>query len=898
MIKHFFRKLFLVSLLVIGFAMAHGQYVTIPDLTFRNWLQSNYPSCMSAGQLDTTCNAIVTATSVVIQYNGIGDLTGIQYFDNLLTLDCHEGFISIVPALPSLLKTFIIDNNYVTSLPSLPDSLTFLDCSANQITSLPVLPAGLLTCAAQQNQLTSLPVLPNSLTYLNCTANQISALPALPPSLSVLLCASNDLTSLPVLPGTLHYLNCSINQFSSLPVLPSSIDTLDCSDNALTSLPVLPGSLLSLITSNNPLASLPVLPSSLLNLKCWYDQLTALPALPSSLLRLDCARNSITALPSLPPSLEMLLIDFNPITTLPSLPSSLSVLTAFNCQLTSLPSLPANLGLLLVPNNQLTYLPPLPASLRDLRCYNNQITWLPTLPDSLWSLDIYNNPIYCLPELHWVYDFNWYGTNIQCKPNYGNISSSNPSLASIPLCQPTDTCPFYWNISGIVFFDINGNCIQDAGDSLLKNIPVVLDSGSAQLQQMLTDNFGRYSFSTGLGTYQVRVDTTNAPYIVVCPNTFYQNSILTSIDSIDSNIDFGLQCDTSGGYDLIARSISPSWAFIPANILSMYLNAGDAMMINNISCAVGINGSVEAILNGPVSYYTYLGLPPSLINGDTITWNVTDFSIVNPATDFNIQVYADTLANIGDTICITLNIYPTTDNIPSNNSLTHCYPVVNSYDPNEKYMEPAGLVDTATQWFTFTVFFQNTGTAPAEQIYLLDTLDNDLDATTFTYLSSSHNVITQLLPGNILRFNYPNINLPDSTSDEPNSHGYVQYKVKRKAGLPVNTVISNTAYIYFDFNAAVVTNTVSATLTIPVGINETAAIEFEIYPNPVSGEFRVYGSGFGIGQLEIFNLIGEKVHSQKINSKLSIVNCQLNAGLYFIKVMNEKGAAVKRFVKQ
>jgi uncharacterized repeat protein (TIGR01451 family) len=461
-----------------------------------------------------------------------------------------------------------------------------------------------------------------------------------------------------------------------------------------------------------------------------------------------------------------------------------------------------------------------------------------------------------------------------------------------------DTCPFNWNISGVVYFDDNGNCVQDSNDSLLKNIPFILDSGSVQLQQMLTDNFGRYSFRTGLGTYQVHVDTTNAPYVVICPPAFYQTSVLTSFDSVDNDIDFGLQCDTANGFDLFAHSISVSQPFFPAQIRTLYLVAGDAMMINNIGCAVGVSGYVEVILNGPVNYYSYLGLPPTSINGDTITWSIADFSTVNPNTDFNIKVYADTLANVGDTICITLNIYPTTDNIPSNNTLTHCYPVVNSFDPNEKYMEPAGAVDTSTQWFTFTIFFQNTGNAPAEQIYLLDTLDTDLDATTFTYLSSSHNVITQLLPGNILRFNYPNINLPDSTNDEPNSHGYVQYKVKRKQGLPVNTVISNTAYIYFDFNPAVITNTVSATLTLPLGTHsaQNSLLNFEIFPNPARGEFKIKNAKFKMERVDIYNLMGERVYSRILNSQLSTVNCQLNAGVYFVKVTTENGVGVKRVV--
>jgi len=49
------------------------------------------------------------------------------------------------------------------------------------------------------------------------------------------------------------------------------------------------------------------------------------------------------------------------------------------------------------------------------------------------------------------------------------------------------------------------------------------------------------------------------------------------------------------------------------------------------------------------------------------------------------------------------------------------------YDPNNKEVSPAGagptgLIDTSTVELTYTVNFQNTGTAPAKHVYILDTL--------------------------------------------------------------------------------------------------------------------------------------------------------------------------------
>ncbi|MBK9490010.1 MAG: hypothetical protein IPO07_15465 [Haliscomenobacter sp.] len=54
---------------------------------------------------------------------------------------------------------------------------------------------------------------------------------------------------------------------------------------------------------------------------------------------------------------------------------------------------------------------------------------------------------------------------------------------------------------------------------------------------------------------------------------------------------------------------------------------------------------------------------------------------------------------------------------------------------------------------------------------------------------------------------FKNINLPDSTNNEPESHGFVSFRIKDRSGLAEKTTIDNTAYIYFDQNPAIVTNT-------------------------------------------------------------------------------------------
>src|SRR6185295_895775 len=97
-------------------------------------------------------------------------------------------------------------------------------------------------------------------------------------------------------------------------------------------------------------------------------------------------------------------------------------------------------------------------------------------------LYINDNNISCMPEVYTIADFHWANTNIHCFPNYGNIGSASPSVANVPLCQPSDTCPGLWNITGKVFFDKDSDCVQDITDTSLRYIPVSLYSGSTLLQ--------------------------------------------------------------------------------------------------------------------------------------------------------------------------------------------------------------------------------------------------------------------------------------------------------------------------------------------------------------------------------------------------------------------------------
>lgn len=147
---------------------------------------------------------------------------------------------------------------------------------------------------------------------------------------------------------------------------------------------------------------------------------------------------------------------------------------------------------------------------------------------------------------------------------------------------------------------------------------------------------------------------------------------------------------------------------------------------------------------------------------------------------------------------------------------THSVQTLCSHDPNDKAVTPhgcgpQGLIPANTD-LTYVVQFQNTGTGPASQVVIRDTLHTNLDLSSFQMLASSH-PYSLFVNGRQLIWTFTGINLPPASLDEPGSHGFVEFKVKQNADLSPGSVITNQAAIYFDANPVVLTVVTTNTIT-------------------------------------------------------------------------------------
>ncbi|MEZ4921333.1 MAG: T9SS type A sorting domain-containing protein [Saprospiraceae bacterium] len=226
-----------------------------------------------------------------------------------------------------------------------------------------------------------------------------------------------------------------------------------------------------------------------------------------------------------------------------------------------------------------------------------------------------------------------------------------------------------------------------------------------------------------------------------------------------------------------------------------------------------------------------------------------------------------------------------------------CIQNVGSYDPNDKQAWPTGYGQE--HWLkpntpiNYQIRFQNTGTDTAFTVVVLDTLSSALDPFSVRPGASSHPYQFSIIDGNILRFRFDNIMLPDSNVNEVASHGFIKFGVDQLSDNPDGTIIENRAGIYFDFNDAVMTNTVFHTIGehfVTVALdNPKTASAIKAYPNPSSDRvfFEVPESA---RQFELLNLLGQRISLENINQSPFVFDKKnLNTGTYIFRIHTEKG---------
>jgi uncharacterized repeat protein (TIGR01451 family) len=459
-------------------------------------------------------------------------------------------------------------------------------------------------------------------------------------------------------------------------------------------------------------------------------------------------------------------------------------------------------------------------------------------------------------------------------------------------------------ISGQIYLDKNSDCSFDNNDLEINYLPVKLYDNNNQLIGMSYSNNSQYQFNVDHGQYNLKLDLGKYALDLNCSDFKLDTNItLNANQQVFDNLNFPLECKT--GFDVGVIRRPSRMGAVPGMMFSVNPFIGDLNKYIGTDCDYQIQGRIEITMIGKTTFefVPNHAIQPDSIIGNRFVYNISDFGDLTP-NDIHLIFSADTTAFIGDTIYAKISISPKTgDDKLENNDDIFPYIVRTSYDPNIKEVYPVDVEPSYDDWFYYTVHFQNTGTAPARKIRITDTLSNKLDVETFQLLGTSHPMKLGL-KNDALVFFFADINLPDSFTDEKNSHGYVQYRVKPVKNHPEGTKINNTAYIFFDYNEPIVTNTTVNTYVEvkKVGLSSPFTGEsFQLYPNPGTGVFNIGYEGAieNNANIEIYDLFGKLLYTcpmHEVNTQLNL--SEFSSGIYICKLNTGNTSIYKTFVKQ
>lgn len=445
----------------------------------------------------------------------------------------------------------------------------------------------------------------------------------------------------------------------------------------------------------------------------------------------------------------------------------------------------------------------------------------------------------------------------------------------------------YNRITGKTYLDFNSNQLFDGSDIPLVNHKVT-ESTTGRL--CFSDINGDYNLTlTDTGTFTVEADSVH--YFAVQPASHSIN--FASFSLVDSLNNFAHA--PTGSINDVKVTLTPLGSFRPGRKAYYgvnYANTGTSF----------INGVIK-FMPDTILTYDSASTAPATIAADTITWNL---GLLAPFQSgfFYVRFIVDSTAMADSSLMTNILIEPVAGDADTTNNFDEWQSVITtSYDPNNKLVNDEVLSTTelaSSPWLEYVINFQNTGNDTAFVIHVHDTLPSELNVQTFELLSSSHTVALNYdNDTRLMDFGFDNILLPDSTTNEARSHGYVHFRIKPFNSLTAGSLISNTAHIYFDFNTPVATNAAITAVTTPSGLDALTPNEFLlVYPNPADSYLIIQLDESASFDVVITEVAGRVVDCHRNKKGRTVINTSdWKSGMYFINAWSSNQRFCSKVVK-
>lgn len=477
--------------------------------------------------------------------------------------------------------------------------------------------------------------------------------------------------------------------------------------------------------------------------------------------------------------------------------------------------------------------------------------------------------------------------------NYLHDGGGNSIFDNAPGCnsfyEVLDNCEDYLRLHYQLFYDLNQNKRKDSLEAFLPGACIYIAPLNYKALQS-PDKIGQLFVEEG--SYTVSYDPSCSP----------EWGLSTDSSSYQVSVDYTQATDTLqfGLYPTV--KISEVIASVHVPTVRCGTSGAFEVHAHNLGTTVA-EGTLWLELKNDIEFSAAIDSFDVNEDDERFGWHFTNLT---PGYSIGKKISLQVPISVGSPLQLDAYVEYTDDNgAQLSQTFEQTSTILCAYDPNDKLVTP-GRDNHYTLFeedLFYTIRFQNTGNAEAYDVFIRDTLDSQLDYSSFRVLGTSHPEQLQTLveDDRHLLFEFKNIFLPDSTSDFEGSQGYVSYRISPLPGLPEQTEINNSASIYFDFNPPIHTNlTRNILVSELVNVSDppsAAPYAISISPNPTNGEVQIKSLDWKAAQLKLMDSSGQLLLQGPFSGDALLDMEDFPDGLYFLSISTEQDISTHKLLK-
>jgi hypothetical protein len=456
---------------------------------------------------------------------------------------------------------------------------------------------------------------------------------------------------------------------------------------------------------------------------------------------------------------------------------------------------------------------------------------------------------------------------------WGDFTEQNTGLKRI--CKVENNAG---DIAGLVFYDKNQNCLNDASDLPLVMKTVRFTSiKSGKMWFAVTDDKGKFAAALPEDDYNIQVFA-GRHWVNSCPGNF-------------------ASAVKKGEYSMVYLSQYMAPNVNDVEVKTNVIVSGAIKPGDEVKGVITLKNTGNTVINGPTLHLVHdprltmfsADSTPDNYSGTEAIWSITRFEPGSSRSiPFTFKIPAD--AQISDRFPVYLrtgSTFTAADAFKGDNTDTLQLKLMeNGNAAVTKSSLKGDDVDYRVRELTYHVNFTNTSKSFVKRLVMLDTVDANLPM--------SRVVITNLYPadamvrtekGNILVVEFPNANLAALESNPASASGFITYKIELTSDLKTGQYFYNRANGDFDSRWKASSNMVTVLAKNSfTAVNRIVVNPVKLWPNPVTDRLNIVFPNHTKGMAEIRDNSGKILLSKAITGQLIQWDVSvLKPGMYFLK---------------